>query len=97
MHINRSNGNEKICYSKQDKTYIPVRNAALLPHLGLIIVIDAEAREQDLIFILGQRAFEQLLGRGTVEAAALHEGPKGRVVEVVDVAFCSYVSVDGSR
>jgi len=65
---------------------ISKNNTALSPYRVLVIVIYTEAREEQLVFVVGKGAGEcsfGFLGRLTT---LLDEGVECRVVEVVDVA-----------
>jgi len=78
------------------------KDGTLAKLLGLLGVVDAKAREQDLVLLTGVSALGSIIyvattrevlsdlkllcGLGVGDAASAHERPKAGVVQVVDVA-----------
>lgn len=62
-------------------------DASLLEELGLVVVVDAEAREEKLVLVLAQASVQDRLRRCRGFAALQDERPEGGVVQVIDVGI----------
>lgn len=71
---------------KQIQTYVTIEHAPLFENVRFVVIIDSEARKQNLVLVRGHSPREFLLSSAILEAAFLNKGPECRVVEVVDVA-----------
>lgn len=71
---------------KERKTYVSIENTPFLKDFGFVVVIDAEAREEDLVLICRYSSRKLLLCRPGIHPPLLDECPKRTVVQVVDMA-----------
>jgi len=78
---------------RKDRSHVSVYSRAFFVDFVFVVVVDAETGEEDLVLVFAQRAFEEELGISAGHVAILNQGPKGCVVEVVDVAYRVVVSM----
>ena len=56
-------------------------------HLRLVVIVDSEAREQELILVGTQTTIQNLFRLRCRLASLQNEGPERRVIEIVDVCI----------
>ena len=60
-------------------------DASLLEELGLVVVVDAEAREEKLVLVLAQASVQDRFSRCRGFVPLQDERPEGGVVQVLDM------------
>ena len=89
----------------REMTHVSEDHTPLLVHVWLVVVVDLEAREQDLILVRGQGPLGTISAPGVVadqvshnqfllrllgrHTSLLDQSPEGGVVEIVDVTSLS--------
>ena len=80
------NWNNQLHVHGTEPSYISIQHASLLAHLGLVVVVDAEAREKNFVLVRGNGSGKLFFSCSRVEAALPNQRPESGIVEIINVA-----------